>query len=103
PSHVRTEAFGMSLVEASMCAKPMVTCEIATGTTYVNQDGVTGLAVPPEAPDRLRAAMQSLLNDPVRARSLGEAARRRFDELFTAQGMALRYEALYRELLSASR
>ena len=43
PSHLRSEAFGMSLVEASMYSKPMISCEIGTGTSYVNLHGVTGL------------------------------------------------------------
>jgi rhamnosyl/mannosyltransferase len=103
PSHLRTEAFGMSLVEAAMSGKPMVTCEIGTGTSYVNEDGVTGWAVPPEDAQALRAAMERLLADPALAATMGAAARRRFEELFTASGMARRYEALYRELLSAKR
>lgn len=103
PSHVRTEAFGMSLVEAAMCSKPMITCEIGTGTTYVNQDGVTGLVVPPEDPARLRAAMQHLLADRPLAQAMGRAARRRFEQLFTADAMASRYEQLYLELAAASR
>jgi rhamnosyl/mannosyltransferase len=103
PSHVRTEAFGMSLVEASMCAKPMVTCEIATGTSYVNEDGVTGQVVPPEDAQRLRAAMQDLLERPEAARDMGRAARARFEQLFTAEAMAARYDALYREIAAARR
>ena len=35
PSHLRSEAFGMSLVEAAMCGKPMVSCEIGTGTSFI--------------------------------------------------------------------
>jgi rhamnosyl/mannosyltransferase len=103
PSHVRTEAFGMSLVEASMCGKPMVTCEIATGTTFVNLEGVTGLVVPPEDPVRLRSAMTRLLEDPAEARRLGAAARTRFEQLFTAEHMAQSYENVYRELAAARR
>ena len=93
PSHVRTEAFGMSLVEASMCSRPMITCDISTGTTYVNEEGVTGHVVPPEAPEHLRAAMQELLDQPEQARAMGRAARRRFEELFTADAMAARYQS----------
>ncbi|MDE2606445.1 MAG: glycosyltransferase [Burkholderiales bacterium] len=103
PSHVRTEAFGMALVEASMASRPMVTCDISTGTTYVNEEGVTGHVVPPEDPERLRSAMQDLLDRADVAREMGEAARRRFDELFTADAMAGRYEALYREVAMARR
>jgi glycosyltransferase involved in cell wall biosynthesis len=101
PSHVRTEAFGMSLVEASMCSRPMISCDISTGTTYVNQEGVTGHVVPPEEPQRLREAMQDLLDRPELARQMGLAARRRFEELFTAEAMASAYEKLYRELAAA--
>jgi rhamnosyl/mannosyltransferase len=103
PSHLRSEAFGMSLVEAGMCARPMISCDISTGTTYVNEEGVTGHVVPPEDPGRLRAAMQDLLDRPDRAREMGLAARRRFEELFTADAMAQRYEALYRQLAAARR
>lgn len=103
PSHVRTEAFGMSLVEAAMCSKPMITCEIGTGTTYINQDGVTGLVVPPEDPAHLSAAMEQLLADRTLAQTMGRAARRRFEQLFTADAMATRYEQLYQELAAASR
>ena len=103
PSHVRTEAFGMSLVEASMCGKPMISCEIATGTTYINEDGITGIAVPPEDPPRLRAAMEQLLRDGAQAEAMGAKARGRFEQLFTADAMSVRYEELYRELVMASR
>jgi rhamnosyl/mannosyltransferase len=98
PSHLRAEAFGMSLLEAAMCSRPMVCCEIGTGTSYINVDGVTGFVVPPEDPDALRAAMQRLLDDPALAREMGEAARARLDERFSAQGMAQAYHELYREV-----
>src|SRR5690606_15618876 len=57
PSHLRSEAFGLSLVEASMFGKPMISCEIGTGTSYVNLNGQTGIVVPPQNPEALSAAM----------------------------------------------
>lgn len=102
PSHLRSEAFGMSLLEAAMCAKPMICCEIGTGTSYINADGETGFVVPPEDPQALRAAMQRFAHDEALARSMGAAARRRFEEHFTAMQMARSYQALYRELAAAS-
>ena len=89
----------MSLVEASMHSKPMISCEIGTGTSYVNLDGVTGLTVPPENPVALRAAMSRLLDDPAKARTMGLAARQRYEEKFTGQCMAASYLQLYQELL----
>jgi O-antigen biosynthesis rhamnosyltransferase len=98
PSHLRSEAFGMSLLEAAMCGRPMVCCEIGTGTSYINIDGVTGFVVPPEDHAALRTAMESLLADPVQAAAMGAAARGRLNELFTARAMARSYHELYREV-----
>ncbi|AMO23838.1 D-rhamnosyltransferase WbpZ [Ramlibacter solisilvae] len=99
PSHLRSEAFGMSLVEAAMCGKPMITCEIGTGTSFINVDGVTGWVVGPDDAAALRDAMRRLLDSPALAGEMGVAARRRFEELFTATRMARSYHELYRELL----
>lgn len=103
PSHLRSEAFGMSLLEAAMCAKPMISCEIGTGTSYINADGVTGFVVPPEDPQALRGAMQRFAENPALAQSMGVAGRGRFEAHFTAQRMAQAYAAIYRELLIARR
>jgi len=99
PSHLRSEAFGISLLEAARQAKPMISCEIATGTTYVNQHEQTGLVIPPEHPQALRAAMNRLFADAELAAKLGAQARQRFDEHFTAQGMVIAYAAAYRAAL----
>lgn len=102
PSHLRSEAFGMSLVEAAMCARPMVSCEIGTGTSFINLDGVTGWTVPPQDPAALREALHRLQDQPELARAMGQAARRRFDALFTADRMAQAYRQAYREVIASS-
>lgn len=101
PSHLRSEAFGMSLAEAAMASRPMISCDIGTGTSYINENGITGWTVPPENPAALRAAMQQLLDSPEQAAAMGRAARQRFEGLFTASHMARSYHAAYRELLAA--
>jgi rhamnosyl/mannosyltransferase len=98
PSHLRSEAFGMSLLEAAMSSRPMVCCEIGTGTSYINADGVTGFVVPPEDPVALRTAMDTLLDDSDLAARMGAAARERLDQLFSARAMAREYHQLYREV-----
>lgn len=98
PSHLRSEAFGVSLLEAAMLGKPLVCCEIGTGTTYINRDGETGLAVPPADVPALRAALLTLWQDPARARALGEGARERFEALFSGEVMVDAYAKLYQEL-----
>jgi rhamnosyl/mannosyltransferase len=95
PSQMRSEAFGMALVEAAMLGKPLITCEIGSGTSYVNQHGESGWVVPPANPEALHAAMQALLDQPSVAERLGRGARARFQRLFTAQAMAGAYRNLY--------
>ncbi|HSV36317.1 MAG TPA: glycosyltransferase [Ramlibacter sp.] len=103
PSHLRSEAFGMSLVEAAMFGKPMISCAIGTGTSYINLDGVTGWTVPPEDAQALREAMHKLADHPRQACEMGRAARLRFEAMFTAQRMARAYDDAYRDVLAAAR
>ncbi len=102
PSHLRSEAFGMSLVEAAMCARPMVSCEIGTGTSFINVHGVTGWTVPAQDPGALREALHQLQDQPELAQAMGAAARQRFETLFTAQRMVLAYQHVYREVIARS-
>ncbi len=101
PSPLRSEAFGLSLVEAAMFGKPMISCEIGTGTSYVNLDRVTGFVVPPNDVDALSNAMNSILDDEQKTAALGAAARDRYLACFTAEKMCSQYYSLYRELRGA--
>ncbi len=102
PSHLRSEAFGISLLEASMLGKPMISCEIGSGTTYVNHHEVTGLVVPPASPQALRAAMQRLWTDRVECMRFGAEARLRFEQLFTADRMWRNTLAVYNEAIDVA-
>ncbi|MCA7085494.1 glycosyltransferase [Cupriavidus sp. DB3] len=99
PSQLRSEAFGMVLVEAAMFSKPMVCCEIGSGTSYVNQHGVTGWVVPPETPAALAEAVNRLVGDPETAARMGQAARLRYEQLFSSTALGQAYSALYREVV----
>lgn len=98
PSHLRSEAYGMVLVEAAMHGKPMLSCEIGTGTSFVNQDGETGFVVPAESPQALARAMNALLADGALAQRFGQAARRRYEELFSGPALGKAYAQLYRDV-----
>ncbi len=95
PSHLRSEAFGVSLLEGAMYGKPMISSEIGTGTTFINIADETGLVVPPSDPTALRVAMQTLLNNPERAAEFGKNAESRYWSLFTAEKMVASYRELY--------
>ena len=98
PSHLRSEAFGISLLEGAMFGKPMISTEIGTGTSYVNLDGETGIVVAASDPGALRDAMGKLWADEALAARFGVAARARFLAMFTADKMADAYVGLYRRL-----
>lgn len=100
PSHLRSEAFGVTLVEGAMFGKPLISAEIGTGTSYVNIDGVTGLVVPPCDAADLRRAMERLHEDAALAMRLGDAARARYTNNFTAGLMRKRYKKLYQQVLA---
>jgi rhamnosyl/mannosyltransferase len=98
---LRSEAFGITLLEGAMFAKPLISCEIGTGTTFINVDQVTGNVVPPSDPQALCNAMSNLWHDEVTATKYGRAAEVRFREIFTAEIMVERYARLYRALIDA--
>lgn len=99
PSHLRSEAFGISLLEGAMYGKPMISSEIGTGTTFINIGGETGLVVPPSDPAALRQAMRYLWEHPGEAAEMGKRAEERYWRHFTAQQMVRSYVDLYGELV----
>lgn len=101
PSHLRSEAFGVSLLEGAMFGKPLISSEIGTGTSYINIHEDTGLVVPANDPLAFRKAMQQLWNDPTQASSMGTRALARYWGLFTAEEMSRRHAELYRTVLAA--
>lgn len=89
----------MVLVEAAMVNKPLISCEIGTGTSYVNAHEETGLVIPPESPSQLASAMNQLLQDESLAESMGRAARARYETLFSGEALGRAYAGLYREAI----
>ncbi|WP_158904620.1 glycosyltransferase family 4 protein [Burkholderia sp. L27(2015)] len=101
PSHLRSEAFGISLLEGAMYGKPMISCEIGTGTTFINVAEQTGLVIPPSEPEALRSAMHHLWTHPEEAAEMGRLAEERYWKYFTAEQMVNSYVDLYRTLVRA--
>lgn len=93
----------MVLVEAAMFGKPMISCEIGTGTSFVNADGETGFVVAPENPDALAKAMSQLLEDHALTERAGLAARARYERLFSGEALGREYAKLFREVAERRR
>lgn len=73
------------LVEAQSQGLACVATNMS-GIPELIDDGVTGLLVEPEAPQKLAQALEMLIRDPARRRALGEAGRRRVQERFAMDG-----------------
>lgn len=101
PSHLRSEAFGISLLEGAMFGKPLISSEIGTGTSFINIHDETGLVVPAGDANAFKEAMRFLWENPSIALRMGQQAEQRYWQLFTAQHMAARYVEVYQRLAGA--
>lgn len=102
PSVERSEAFGISIMEAHACGKPVVATRLGTGVDFINEDGATGLNVPPRDPVALAEAINGLLADPERATAMGAYARDRISQSFRAETVARQEFELYQEVAGCS-
>jgi glycosyltransferase involved in cell wall biosynthesis len=68
------EDYGFVTAEAFASGKPVITCRDSGGPAELVQDGVQGLVCDPTA-QGLAIAMQTLMDDRVRAEQMGAAAR----------------------------
>lgn len=100
PSVAKSEGFGLVLLEAMACAKPMVTTELGTGTSWINQHGETGFVVPPRDPSALAQAIRRLVSDELLRREMGKAAYDRVCRAFTRSGFGDSHIRLFKELLA---
>ncbi|HEX8082726.1 MAG TPA: glycosyltransferase family 4 protein [Solirubrobacteraceae bacterium] len=93
----RIDALPTSLIEAAAAGVPVVATRVG-GVPEIVEDGVGGVLVPaPPSAEPVTAALGSLLEDPARRAAMGAAARRTFEERFTAEKWAARLRELYEE------
>jgi glycosyltransferase involved in cell wall biosynthesis len=93
----RLEGLGTSLLDAMAFARPIV----ATGAGGIPDavvDGLNGRVVPVGDPAALAAALLELAAEPARRTAMGQAGRRRFLDLFTAERMVEATLGVYAEL-----
>lgn len=99
PSYLRSEAFGVTLLEGAMSSRALISAEVGSGTSHVNIHGETGLVVPPSDSSALRSAMDTLFYDRDMAAQMGDKARARYEQLFTGSAMGKRYTEIYAQVL----
>jgi glycosyltransferase involved in cell wall biosynthesis len=100
PSNARSEAYGLSQIEAMASGLPVINTAIPhSGVPWVSLHESTGLTVPVGDAPALAKAARRLLEEPGLAERLGQAARVRAQAEFRHDVMAERSLALYAEAL----
>jgi len=99
PACERSEAFGLVQVEALASGLPIVSTELGTGTSYVNQHAKSGLVVAPRDSDALRVGIAKLLGDEALRKRMAAGARERA-KLFTAERMVSDVLQQYEQVLA---
>ena len=100
PSVERSEAFGISIMEAHACGTPVVATTLGTGVEFINAHGETGLNVPPKDSEALAAAVNRLLGDEDARQAMGCHARERILRDLDARNIARDEFELYRDVLN---
>lgn len=98
PSITRAEAFGYVQLEAMAAGKPVISTDVPSGVSWVNEDMRTGLVVHAGDPVSLRTAIERVMADPAWRAQLGAAGRARVEAEFTIERLRERLRAFYEEL-----
>jgi glycosyltransferase involved in cell wall biosynthesis len=96
------ESFCVSILEAMCFGCPSVSTNVG-GIPEVVENGVTGWLHPAGDIAGMAATLGALLRDPDRRTTAGRAARARARQMFSADAIVPRYEALYRRVLGPIR
>lgn len=97
PSLTESESFGMSLIEAMACARPVIASRVG-GVPFVVRPGVDGVLVAPGDDVELAAACVRVLRDPERANAMGAEGRRAVEDRFAWSQITRQMLAVFREL-----
>jgi rhamnosyl/mannosyltransferase len=97
PSVTRAEAFGYVQLEAMAAGKPVVSTDVPSGVSWVNQHERTGLVVPARDAGALGAALERLMGDAALRARFGAAGRARVEDEFTLGRLRERLRLLYEE------
>jgi len=93
----RYEGFSYAVLEAASHGVAVLTTDVG-GSREAITDGVSGLIVPPDAPEAFAAALAALAADPQRLARMGQAAREETAAVDGRQRMVDATLALYRGL-----
>lgn len=93
------EGFGLSIIEAMACCKPVIVTNIWALNTLI-QNNVTGIMVEPKKVEPLAQAVLKCIQDPSFANRLAQNGRKMVEKLFSITRMAQEIERVYETVLT---
>lgn len=81
-SRLDSESFGVAVLEASACGLPVVVSD-AGGLPEVVEEYVTGYIIPRDMPEAAAFAINDLIIDSSKRKAMGEAGRKRVEDLYS--------------------
>ena len=100
PSVTTNEAFGLVLVEAMACGKPLVACALDSGVPFVCAHESNGLICQPRDSGGLAQMVQKILQHPDLGHRLGQKGFERAHREFSAPVMVSNTLSLFQEVSS---
>jgi glycosyltransferase involved in cell wall biosynthesis len=92
------EGFGNVALEALASGKPVVSTN-SGGLPEIIEDGKVGHIVPINNKEKLANALIQILEDESLQKKMGQAARKRAEEIFSWKSIATQYLRLYKEII----
>lgn len=96
------EGISNTILEAQATALPVIATRVG-GNLELVSEGKTGALVDPANPRAMAQVLRTYLDDPVRRRAEGLAARNRIEESHSLEAMATAYLAVYDRVMAARR
>ncbi|MEM5807813.1 MAG: glycosyltransferase [Candidatus Aenigmatarchaeota archaeon] len=101
PSITRQEAFGLVQLEAMICGKPVISTNIESGVSFVNQHNKTGLIVPPKDPKSLAKAIITLFQNERMRKKFSRNCIKRVKLFFNKELMIKKTLEVYDKILNS--
>ncbi len=92
------ESFGVSIIEASSCSKPVIVSNVG-GLPEVVEDGISGLIVPPKDPEQTAKAIEKLILDEDFRKKIGKNGRIRVNKLYNWDENVAQMINIYKDIL----
>jgi len=92
-----SEGTSMTLLEAMAVEKPSVVTNVG-GNPEIVQDGITGLVTESQNTEQFANAIEQLMSDKTLSEKMGQAAHKRYSELFSEEKMVNKYQIIYEKL-----